>query len=123
MSAHKTKNLLFVFDKPPHSSLSAKEGLDALLTASAFGQNVTLLLMGDGIHQILNNQNPAHLPTKNTASIFQALEMYGIENVVTPAETLQHKGLTLADLSITCEIIDNTQLADLYVTQDQILSF
>ena len=89
MSANKIKNLLFVFDKPPHSSPATKEGLDAVLTASAFGQNVTLLLIGDGIYQLLNNQDPSHLPAKNTASIFQALEIYGIENIVTPSENLK----------------------------------
>ncbi len=123
MSANKTKNLLFVFDKPPHSSLAAKEGLDAILTASAFGQNVTLLLIGDGVYQLLNDQDPSHLPTKNTASIFQALEMYGIENIATPSENLKNKGLSISDLSIPCNAIDNTQLAKLYQTQDQILSF
>jgi len=123
MSANKIKNLLFVFDKPPHSSPATKEGLDAVLTASAFGQNVTLLLIGDGIYQLLNNQDPSHLPAKNTASIFQALEMYGIENIVTPSENLKDKGLSFSDLSIPCDIIDNTQLAKLYATQDQILSF
>jgi len=97
MDTNKTKNLLFVFDKPPHSSPATKEGLDAVLTASAFGQNVTLLLIGDGILQLLNNQDPSDLPTKNTASIFQALEMYGIENIVTSSENLKNKGLCLSD--------------------------
>lgn len=123
MDENKTKNLLFVFDKPPHSSLAAKEGLDAILTASAFGQIVTLLLIGDGIYQLLNDQDPSHLPVKNTAPIFQALEMYGIENIVTPSENLKSKGLSLSDLSIPCAPIDNEQLAKLYKTQDQILSF
>lgn len=123
MVTKKTKNLLFVFDKPPHSSPAAKEGLDAILTASAFGQNVTLLLIGDGIFQLLNNQDPSHLPTKNTASIFQALEMYGIENIATPSENLKNKGLSPSDLSLQCDIIDNIQLAELYAKQDQILSF
>lgn len=123
MKPNKTKNLLFVFDKPPHSTPATKEGLDAILTASAFGQNVTLLLIGDGIFQILINQDPSHLTTKNTASIFQALEMYGIENIIIPKTTLKDKGLSLSDLAIPCDIIDNTQLAKLYASQDQILSF
>ncbi len=123
MDTNKTKNLLFVFDKPPHSSPATKEGLDAILTASAFGQNVTLLLIGDGILQILTNQDPSLLPAKNTASIFQSLEMYGIENIITPSQNLKDKGLSLSDLTIPCEIIDNAQLSKLYATQDQILSF
>ena len=123
MDTNKTKNLLFVFDKPPHSSPATKEGLDAVLTASAFGQNVTLLLIGDGILQLLNNQDPSGLPTKNTASILQALEMYGIENIVTSSENLKNKGLCLSDLSIPCNSVDNNQLAKLYAAQDQILSF
>ncbi len=123
METKKIKNLLFVFDKAPHSSPATKEGLDAILTASAFGQNVTLLLLGDGIFQLLNNQDPSHLPAKNTASIFQALEMYGIENIATPCENLKNKGLSLSDLSIPCDNLDNIQLAELYAIQDQILSF
>ena len=123
MSSTDTKNLLFVFDKAPHSSPASKEGLDALLTASAFGQNVTLLLIGDGIYQIMKDQDPSLLPTKNTAAIFQALDMYGIEKIVTLQSTLNDRNLTTADLAIECSIISNGKIADLYSAQQQILSF
>lgn len=123
MDSPETKNLLFVFDKPPHSSTASKEGIDALLTASAFGQNVTLLLIGDGVYQVLGNQDPSSLPAKNTASMFQAFEMYGIENIFISRDSLEEKGLSPSNLSISCDVLDDHQIAKLYTTQHQIFTF
>lgn len=116
-------NFLFVFNKAPHSTPSTKEGLDALLTASAFGQNVTLLLLGDGVFQAIKNQDPSGLPTKNTAAIFQSLDMYGVESIVTLDKSLQERGLTLDDISIPCSTLTPNEVKELYSTQHKIFTF
>lgn len=118
-----TQNFLFVFNKAPHSTPAAKEGLDALLTASAFGQNVTLLLLGDGLYQALKNQDPSELPTKHTAAMFQSLEMYGVEDVITLDESLTERGLTTDNIAIPCKPLDATQLQALYRKQHKIFTF
>jgi len=117
------KKVLFVFSKPPHSSQASKEGLDALLTTSAFGQNVSLLLMGDGIYQALSNQEAAVLPTKNTAAIFGSLEMYGINNIYAQQQALNERSIDIKSLNISPAPLSNTEISQLLSQQDKILTF
>ena len=118
-----SRKLLFVFTKPPHSSLASKEGLDALLTAAAFGQEVSLLLLGDGIYQILSHQEPSSLPTKNTAAMFSALEMYEIDKIFAHDLGLTERNLTMDHLHIAPKILNNQEITQLLNNQHQILTF
>jgi len=120
--SHK-KKILFVFSKPPHSSQASKEGLDALLTTSAFGQDVSLLFLGDGIFQALNNQNASTLPTKNTAAIFGSLAMYGIENIYAQQQALCERSIDIESLNITPQLLSNIDITKLLNQQDKILTF
>jgi len=117
------KKLLFIFSKPPHSTLASKEGIDAVLTASAFGQDVSLLLLGDGVFQALNPQDPSTLPVKNTAATFAALEMYGVENIFAHSKALSERSLTKEDLCVELTSLNDVQLGELLNSQHQILSF
>ena len=119
----KIKKLLFVFSKPPHSTLASKEGIDAVLTASAFGQDVSLLLLGDGVFQALKDQDPTKLPAKNTAATFAALEMYGVENIYAHSAALRERNLTEDSFCVQLTALNNTQIGELFNTQHQILSF
>ena len=38
------KRLAFIFTQPPHTSSAGREGLDALLAASAFSEDIRLYL-------------------------------------------------------------------------------
>lgn len=117
------KKLLFIFSKPPHSTLASKEGIDAVLTASAFGQDVSLLLLGDGVFQALNNQNPSSLPAKNTAATFTALEMYGVEKVFAHSSALSERNLSKDNFCIELTSLNDTEVGELLNAQHQILSF
>lgn len=51
------KRLAFIFTQPPHTSSAGREGLDALLAASAFSEDIQVFFVGDGVFQLLPNQN------------------------------------------------------------------
>lgn len=40
------KRLAFIFTQPPHTSSAGREGLDALLAASAFSEDIQVFLLG-----------------------------------------------------------------------------
>ena len=56
--------ILFVFSRPPHGSINAQEGLDALLMGSAF-TTCSVLFVGDGLMQLASGQSTDDLGTKN----------------------------------------------------------
>ena len=94
------KNYLFVLRKPAHSGAHVQEMLDIILTTAAFDQKVSVLLLDDGVFQLKNGQHPENVGMKDTAAIFNALEIYDINNIYTEVESLQERGLKPGDLCL-----------------------
>ncbi len=69
-----------------------------ILTTAAFDQHVSLLLLDDGVFQLSDNQNPQLLRNKDTASIYQALEIYDVRDIYAELESLQERGLKPGNL-------------------------
>ncbi len=92
------KKFLFILSQSPHDGLWTQETLDIILTVAAFDQPVSLLFLDQGVFQIKNHQNPDLINTKNTAAIFEALEIYDIHDIFSEVESLQEYGLKPGDL-------------------------
>lgn len=52
------KRIAFVFTQGPHGSSAGREGLDALLAASALSENIGAFFLSDGVLQLLPQQQP-----------------------------------------------------------------
>ncbi len=85
---------------PPHSGVKLQEKLDVILTAAAFDQHVALLFLDDGVFQLKKGQQPEKQGLKDTASIFNALEIYDVKDLYTEIESLQDRGLKPGDLTL-----------------------
>jgi len=94
------KNFLFIMRSPPHNGIQLQERLDVILTAAAFDQKVALLFLDDGVFQLKKGQQPEKQGLKDTASIFNALEIYDVNDLYTEVESLQERGLKPGDLSL-----------------------
>jgi tRNA 2-thiouridine synthesizing protein C len=107
------KRYLFILRKPPHSGSHVQEMLDIILTAAAFDQSISLLLLDDGVFQLKKSQQPEVLAMKDTAAIFEALELYEITQVYVELESLQERGLKPADLALQVMPIHRHMVAGL----------
>lgn len=92
------KKFLFILRKPPHCGAQVQETLDIILTAAAFDQPVSILLLDDAVFQLKMEQNPQNARLKDTAAIYKALEIYDVTAIYTEAESLQERGLKPGDL-------------------------
>jgi tRNA 2-thiouridine synthesizing protein C len=118
------RKILFVSRKAPYGNSQSREALDALLAASAYDQELSLLFMDDGVFQLLSNQNSTLIHQKNMASSLKALELYGVENIYCLADSLIQRGLNRADLIFEdIKLIDNIAANNLMSQQDQLISF
>lgn len=115
--------ILFITDKAPYASISAKESLDAALVGAAFGQEISLLFRGDAVYQLIKNQSPDVLPQKNIGAALTALELYDIQQVFVCRQSMLTRGLKANDFVIETQPFDPEQLADLMEAQDHILTF
>lgn len=107
------KRFLFVIRKPGHDGVGAQEALDIVLTTAAFDQDVSLLLLDDGVFQMNNGQRPEAFGMKDIASIFKALEIYDVKSIFAEVESLQERGLKPADLCLPVQEVYRKDVAAL----------
>lgn len=115
------KKYLFLMRRLPHHSLHVQETLDQLLTTAAFDQAVSLLFLDDGVFQLKSQQSPEFMPFKNTAAMFQSLELYDVRDIFVEAESLSSRGLTVDDLILPVRSIPRDAVNDLIQQHDIVM--
>lgn len=95
----KKYKLAFLFTQPPFGSAVSREGLDALLAASAFcdEQEIAICFINDGVFNLIANQKPEKLLQKDHISTFKLLELYDLTECFICQESVSLRGLDNAD--------------------------
>ena len=124
MTSIPRKKLLFISRHAPYGTSLAKDALDAILATSAYGQDIALLFMDDGVFQLLPNQEAEQIGQKSFTSLLQVLSLYEIDRIYIHNESLEKRQITINDLSlIDVQIINSAEVAQLRAEQDHLLSF
>lgn len=93
------------------------------LTFAAFDQTVSLLLLDDGVLQLLPKQAPAATAQKNIAKILQSLALYDINRVYADADAMQRRGISPEDTVVPVTSVDAVAIAALLLQHRTVLSF
>ncbi|MBG6246885.1 MULTISPECIES: sulfurtransferase complex subunit TusC [Symbiopectobacterium] len=101
------KRIAFLFTHAPHGDASGREGLDALLATSALSDDIGVFFIGDGVLQLLPDQQPDTILMRNYIATFGVLPLYDIERCYLCAVSADQRGLN-AD---TAWVIDVERLA------------
>lgn len=117
------KQLVFIIDKPLHGNVKAQEFLDAILMAAAFDQKVAVVFVYDGVFAMLDNQLPEILQMKNVLPLFDALSLYGINDVCVEQEALNERGLSIEQLYATPNLLSREKINQTMLTADHTFSF
>jgi len=118
------RKILFISRKSPYGTSAPREALDAILAASAYDQDLSLLFMDDGVFQLIKNQRSKKIEQKSMEASLQALELYGIDNIYCQEESLVSRGLENTDLIFDkIKLLNNQAINDLMANQDQLISF
>ncbi len=122
MSDTAPKRTLVVSRHAPYGNSRARAALDCLMAAAAFEQDVSLLLLGDGVLQLLPNQSPTE-GTRNHQKMIAALPLYGVETVYADSSALARHGLAAGDLPAWVATLSDTDLQNFPHQFDHILGF
>ncbi len=117
------KKIGFIFSSAPHGSASGREGLDAVLAASNYTDNIALFFIGDGVFQLLQGQAPQTVLSRHYAATFKMLPLCDVTQVYVCADSLLARGLTEADLIIKTELKDAKALSQLIISCGSVLRF
>ena len=102
--------LACLFRTAPHGNAISREGLDALLAATAFcdEEEIGVFFIDDGVLNLLDGQNPELLLQKDFIRTFKLLDLYDIEQRFVCADSLDQYNLQIEQLIISAEKIDRT---------------
>ncbi len=117
------KKIGFIFSSAPHGSASGREGLDAVLAASNYTDDIALFFVGDGVFQLLQGQEPQKVLSRHYAATFKMLPLCDVTQVYICADSLFARGLTNTDLVINAEQKDPVAIAQLMTTCRTLLRF
>lgn len=118
------RRLAFVFTSPPHTTSAGREGLDALLAASAFSDDVRVFFAGDGVFQLLRDQKPARILARDYVATFGVMPLYDIERVYLCGESLRARGLdTVTQWATDCTILPAARMRAELAQCDVVLTF
>ena len=117
--------LAFLFRTAPHGNAISREGLDALLAATAFcnEEEIGVFFIDDGVLNLLDGQNPELLLQKDFIRTFKLLDLYDIEQRFVCADSLDQYNLQTEQLIISTEKIDRTSLINKLSQAEKVFTF
>jgi len=117
------KTVLIVLRHSPYGSSLAKASLDVALATAAFEQSVDLLFLGDGVLQLLPEQDSHSLGIKNFGRQLASLPLYDINCAYVDAEAAARYNLDLTKAPVETRVLDPKKMHQLMVGYDHLLGF
>ncbi len=117
------KSILVVVRRSPYGSSLARASLDVALSAAAFDLPLSLLFMGDGVLQLLTEQDSRGIGVKNIGRLLASLPLYDIEHVYVDAEAATRYGIDLDKAPVTTQALDGPGMQQLMADCDHLLGF
>lgn len=113
----------FVFQSSPHSTTKGREGLDAILAASAYSEDIGIFFIGDGVQQLLEDQQPEKILSRDYIAGFKMLSLYDLEEIFVCQTALSNRGLKKNNLNIDVDVISNQQINEKLAQCTQVMVF
>lgn len=118
------KRIAFVFTQGPHGNAAGREGLDALLATSALSEDIGVFFIGDGVLQLLPDQQPEKILARNYIATFGVLPLYDIQNCYLCQAAIQERGLQrVTDWVLAAEILPAELLRQKLTNYDVVMTF
>ncbi len=102
--------IAILFRHAPHGQAGGREGLDAVLAASALSDELGVFFLGDGVYQLLAGQQPAVILARDYAPTFKLFGLYDIESVFLCQASLAERQLTSEQLLLTATPLEPAAL-------------
>ena len=132
-----TKKFLYVNRRAPYGTIYALEALEVVLITAAFEQDVSLAFIDDGVYQLKKGQDTKGIGMKNFSPTYNALGDYGISKIYVEKESLEERGLEVADLlnlkyededddwkeKSSIRVVDRREMMAVVDSQDVIFNF
>lgn len=109
--------------KAPFNSNAGKDALDVALLFGSFEQKVSLFFQGDGVYQLIANQDGSLLAIKDYLKTFSAFEFYDIEDVYVCQQSLIERQLSKTFHIDNVQVLTNKAFAVALSKHKHVLRF
>ena len=118
-----TSKILIIQRTAPYGSSLAREGLDYVLTSAAYDQDISVLFLGDGVFQLLKNQQSQSINLKPQGSALEILPLYDITQIFVVKEDLQARNILEADLTLSVKCLIRSDVSEFIKQQEKVVGF
>ena len=117
--------IAFLFRTSPHGTSISREGLDAILAATAFCEpnDIGIFFIDDGVLNLIDNQQPEIIQQKDFIRTFKLLDLYDVEQRFICTASLQKFTLDNRELILSCEKIDRSLLLEKLNQAEKLFTF
>lgn len=123
MTPGSKKSLLVVVRHSPYGSSLARTSLEVALSSATFDQHVGLLFMGDGVLQLLPEQDSSATGVRNIAKLMASFPLYELNQLFADETALLRYGLGEQALPQNLQRLSDDAMRELLVRYDHILGF
>ncbi|MFC3151600.1 sulfurtransferase complex subunit TusC [Litoribrevibacter euphylliae] len=117
------KNIVIIIRSAPYGSSSARDAVDFILTAAAYEQDISVVFQGDGVFQLLKDQNPSLIHQKRISALISAFEMYEVDQVFYDLSSLSERNINKDDLINNLVEMELHSIQELLNKADTVLTF
>jgi tRNA 2-thiouridine synthesizing protein C len=117
------KKVLVVIRRSPYGSSLAKASVDVALAMAAFEQAVDVLFMGEGVLQLVPDQDSRSLGLKNIERQLASLPLYDVNQIYVDAEAAARYNLDTQNQKLDAQVLAPLELHQLMVDYDHLLGF
>ena len=115
-------NFTFLARTAPYGNNRSNLLMDIALASSVFEQKSNYVFMDDAIYQLLKNQNADHIQTKTFGKAIEAINLYGINNIYVFEKSLKERSVSLDELILNPEVVNQQQLQKLIRNSQNVIS-
>jgi len=109
--------------KAPYGSVYTAEGFRSVMGIGVFEMDAVLIFVEDGVYALVKDQNPEKLDMQPLGEGFPMLPEFGVNEFYVHQPSLEERGLSVDDLVMKVQLIDNAGLAELLAEYGAVLSF
>lgn len=117
------KTLAVLNSSAPFGNDNFRESIDLLLANASYDRPVALFFYGDGLYQLVANQQPSLVDAKDISKMFGLLDLYDIEDVFICQQSLQARQLDADSLIVTGQVLNSADWLQQLSNYDQVVSF
>lgn len=109
--------------KAPYGSVYTAEGFRSVMGIGIFEMDVALVFVDDGVYALIKDQDPQKLEMQPLGEGFPMLPEFGVESFYVHQPSLEARGLSVEDLVMDVQLVDNAGLAELLAERGTVMPF